>query len=138
MEPMRVLLIHFLEGMEERPRLFLKFSFRFCKAFGSTRRYWIIVQVECRAAMGNWGTLKAWAASWPFASGRPWAFWGGGGGGGGSEKQKKWGGSEATSFFLFLSFFSFSFCPPPSAPVSCLLIPLLCLRHPYSSPVGNS
>ena len=41
------------------------------------------MQIECRAGMSNWGTWKAWAASWPFASGRPWAFGGGGGGGGG-------------------------------------------------------
>ena len=89
-------------------------------------------EFECRAGMSNWGTWKAWAASWPFASGRPWAF--GGGGRGERKKQKKrkkkWWAPEATTFFFF--FFA---TPPAPAPVSCLLIPLLCLPHPYSSPI---
>ena len=100
-------------------------------------------EFECRAGMSNWGTLKAWAASWPFASGRPWAFRGGVRGGGGGErkkKKKKKVGSRGHHLFFFC-FFLFLFAtpppppPPPPAPVSCLLIRLLCLPHPYSSPI---
>ena len=81
-------------------------------------------EFECRAGMSNWGTWKAWAASWPFASGRPWAF--GGGGGGASEKnkkkEKKNGGLQRPPLFFFCHppspspsvLFAYSFALPPS------------------------
>ena len=72
------------------------------------------MQIKCRAAMCNWGSLKAWAASWPFASGRPWAW------GGGSKKEKCW--LQRPHMFVFLSFFLDP--TPPPAPVSCLLFTL--------------
>ena len=79
-------------------------------------------EFECRAGMSNWGT------------------WKGGGGlgglGGGGRAGKKWWAPEATFFFSFLFLFAPPPLPPfPPAPVSCLLIPLLCLPHPYSSPI---
>ena len=77
-------------------------------------------EFECRAGVSNWGTWKAWAASWPFASGRPWAFGGGGGGRGASEKKrkkkkKKDGLQRPPPFFCFLFLFLFA-TPPPLPP----------------------
>ena len=105
------------------------------------------MQIECRAGMSNWGTLKAWAASWPFASGRPWAFggWGGGvGGWGGEGGGGGGGGGGGHPFFFFFFFFLFLFLfasPPPLSPsvlfaYSFTLPP--CLPHPFSSPIRKT
>ena len=61
------------------------------------------------------GTLKAWAASWPFAL--PLGGLGplGGGGGAASENKKKLA-PEATTFFFFFFFFLPPPPPPPPSP----------------------
>ena len=63
---------------------------------------------------------------------------GGEGGGGGEEKKEKRMGFKGHHLFFFLFLFLFAPPPPPPPPqpqCPVLLIPLLCLPHPYSSPI---